>query len=73
MRDAVFGDNCFGGPGIRELEITERGGVVQSLKVCVSAEQDGPMKCQVLVTKEVSMLRGAPITQAKLNEYAAAK
>lgn len=73
VNDAVFGENCFGGPSINEIEIVERGGVVQSMKICISNAQEDLVKCRELVATEVSALRSNPITQAKLDEYIEAK
>jgi hypothetical protein len=76
VTDAVFGDNCFLGPAISEVEITERKGKIHSIKLCIFRELESPMignpefkpVCKYF-SGSAEIKKALPITQSKVNDF----
>jgi len=76
VKDAVFGDNCFLGPAISEVEVNERQGRIYSIKLCIFKESESPMignpefktACKYF-SGSADIKKVLPITQSKLNDF----
>ena len=76
ITDPVFGGNCFGGPSIAEVEITEKKDTIVSIKLCIYKEYESPINssneftsiCKYFRSK-VEIRKALPITQGKLNDF----
>ena len=76
VNDAILGDNCFLGPAISEVEVTEREGRIHSIKLCVFKELESPMignpefkpVCKYF-SGSAEIKKALPVTQSKLNNF----
>ncbi|WP_143171751.1 hypothetical protein [Rhizobacter sp. OV335] len=70
IRGAVFGENCFMGPSLREIVAVEERGTLKSLTICIAPSQDGSAnKCRVLGPAELAARHKTPIDQIGLGQY----
>jgi hypothetical protein len=76
ITDAVLGGNCFHGPSIAEVEITERKGRIDSIKLCMFRSGESPVTEKNMFEPVCKSFRGSseikkvlPINQSKLNDY----
>ena len=69
VSDAVFGDNCFGGPSLLEFQTTEVTGRLVAMKLCkLSGHPSCETVCRDLNEHQVNHLGKHPIGQDNLNK-----
>ena len=73
INKVIFGDDCFGGPSLMSVEISDglQGWDSRQMNLCVAGNKG--QSCKFLSETYGDISKAIPINQQKINDYASAR